>query len=355
MSALHELLDCEPENEKPRQAGKVIPLRPRPSAPIAFDPLGYDRYAVAISGGKDSVAILLHLFDLGVDPKKIELHHHLVDGRESNLMDWPVSEDYVRKLAHAFGLKIYFSWRVGGIEREMLRNGTRTAPVAFESEDGTVKVLGGDRGKSGVRLKFPQTTSNLTQRYCSAYAKIDVFARVLVNETRFRSGRTLVVTGERAEESAARALYATLEPHRSDNRNGEKVQRYIDHWRPVHGWSEAQVWEIIRRFKINPHPAYWLGWGRMSCRNCIFNSANMWATVRTHMPHAFTPIANYERQFNVTIHRTKTVEELAASGTPFPCSIEMLELAESTEYYAPIFVDDWQLPPGAFKEGAGPS
>lgn len=34
------------------------------------------------------------------------------------------------------------------------------------------------------------------------------------------------------------------------NRNGKKVQRHIDAWRPVHEWSEQQVWDIIRRWKV---------------------------------------------------------------------------------------------------------
>lgn len=56
----------------------------------------YDHIIVAFSGGKDSWACLLHLLDLGVERKKVELWHHLVDGREgSTLMDWAVTEDYV--------------------------------------------------------------------------------------------------------------------------------------------------------------------------------------------------------------------------------------------------------------------
>lgn len=41
----------------------------------------YDQILLAFSGGKDSLACLLHLFDEGEDPALIELHHHDVDGR----------------------------------------------------------------------------------------------------------------------------------------------------------------------------------------------------------------------------------------------------------------------------------
>lgn len=93
----------------------------------------------------------------------------------------------------------------------------------------------------------------------------------------------------------------------------------------------------------------------MSCRNCIFNNDDTWATIRTHMPHAFYPIEKYEAKFQTTIHRTKTVSQRADSGTPFPCSFEMLLLAESKDYYADIIVDQWSLPPGAFKNSTGPT
>lgn len=215
----------------------------------------YSIIACAISGGKDSIAEVLHLLDCGVPASKIELHHHLVDGRESTLMDWPVTESYCRAFAKHFGMKIYMSWKVGGFEREMNRDGEKTAPVAFESEDGTIHVLGGDAGTEGTRMKFPQVSADLRVRWCSSYCKISIMDRVLMNEPRFQNGKTLVVTGERAEESPSRAHYKVFEPNRADNRYGQKRKRHIDHWRPVHGWDEARVWEIMKRYKVNPHPA----------------------------------------------------------------------------------------------------
>lgn len=92
-------------------------------------------------------------------------------------------------------------------------------------------------------------------------------------------------------------------------------------------------------------------------RGCIFNGPDEWATLRTYMPEAFYPIAEYENEFGVTIHRTLTVNEQADRGVPHPCSLEMLLLAESTDYYANIIVEaeDWVLPPGAYKKGNGPT
>lgn len=263
----------------------------------------YDRFVVFFSGGKDSVCAFLMLLEHGVPLHKIELHHHLVDGRESTLMDWPVTESYCVKFAEAFGVPIYMSWKVGGFEGEMLRNQAPTAAIAFESADGTTKVIGGEGDKLNTRMKFPQLSANLNVRWCSAYLKCDVGDRVLNHEPRFRIGKTLVITGERAEESKARSHYEYFEPHRT-HRTGKRVQRYVDHWRPALWLREAEVWARLERFMINPHPAYWLGFGRVSCRNCIFATADQRATVRTHMRHAFIPIQQHETNFNMTIHRT---------------------------------------------------
>lgn len=317
----------------------------------------YDYFVHANSGGKDSVASLLALLEAGAPRERIELHHQLVDGIDSTLMDWRVSRSYVDKLGEALGIPVYHSWREGGIEREMNRDQERTAPVTWQTPSGQLRTVGGYKGKLDTRRKFPQQSADLRVRWCSAYAKIDICARVLCNEERFQNKRVLVITGERAEESSARANYLEFEPHRTDLRDGIKFQRHVDHARPIHKWTEAQVWAMMQKHRIRPHPAYYLGFSRASCKNCIFNGPDEWATVRTYMPDSFIPIAKYEGDYGVTIHRSLTVNEQADRGVPFPAPLEILLLAESTEYYANIVVEEgeWTLPPGAFKRGNGPS
>tara|TARA_R110001583_G_scaffold190021_1_gene353891 strand:+ start:4804 stop:5820 length:1017 start_codon:yes stop_codon:yes gene_type:complete len=324
-----------------------------PSEP--FDPSDYDRYVVFFSGGKDSIACVLTLLETGVDPGLIELHHHIVDGQEgSALMDWPVTTDYCRSFAKALNLPIYFSWREGGFEREMLRDKSLTSPVCFETPNGIVKI-GGTRGSLGTRRKFPQVTADLSRRWCSAYLKIDVGAALLVNQERFREGRTLVITGERAEESSARAKYRLHEPHRTDRRNGRRVQRHIHQWRPIHHLSERDVWALIEKHRICPHPAYYCGFARASCLSCIFGSKNQWATLQAFMPGHFERVAKYEKEFGLTIHRTMSVEQQALAGTPYPISDTNLKLAMDEIYRGQIYTDHWIMPAGAFGENCGPS
>jgi 3'-phosphoadenosine 5'-phosphosulfate sulfotransferase (PAPS reductase)/FAD synthetase len=318
----------------------------------------YDLAIVAFSGGKDSLACLLHLLELGFPLHKIELWHHDIDGPGADFMDWACTPAYCRGVAAALGIPIYFSWKVGGFKGEMLRQNAPTGPVAFEEPADIgkkVTVIGGDSRKLGTRLVFPQMSANLSVRWCSGYLKIDVGARAIINQNRFLGKRTLLITGERAEESADRAKYREQEPHKTDRRNG-RLKRWVDHWRPVHQWSTAQVWEIIGRWKILPHPCYRLGWGRCSCAACIFGSANQWASLRVVDPAKFSEIADYESRFGKTIDRKLTVGQKGDRGVPYPATDQhdVISEAKDPDWDRPIWVDNWTMPAGAASELDGP-
>lgn len=146
------------------------------------------------------------------------------------------------------------------------------------------------------------------------------------------------MTGERALESACRAKYNVIEPDRADNRDGKRIKRYVDHYRPIHSWTEKSVWDILERWKIIPHPCYRLGWGRCSCSACIFGNKNQWASLNAVDPEQVKIITNYEKQFGLTINRTKSVPELIASGTPYEAvnDMEARKQALSPEYTGEI-------------------
>lgn len=333
---------------------------PETSATVP-DLSSYDRIVVGFSAGKDSVGLVLHLKEQGVDMSKVELHHHDVDGEATSFMDWSVTRAYCDAFAAHMGLPIYYSHKTGGFEREMTRDAAPTAPIRFEvpdGEGGKVWRTAGGKGPDGTRLKFPQVSADLSVRWCSAYLKIDVLAASIRNQERFNGSRTLVVTGERAEESPARAKYLTFENHRTDIRDGSKA-RYVDHWRPVHGWSETDVWAIIRRHGIVPHVAYQLGWGRLSCLACIFGSPNQWATILHIFRERFEKVEARELEFGVTIRRSETIRQTAAKGTPYQAAIDnphLVEIAKGAAWTLPIHVQPelWQMPAGAFGENAGP-
>jgi tRNA(Ile)-lysidine synthase TilS/MesJ len=122
----------------------------------------YDKIVVWFSGGKDSVDCVLRLFELGIKSQNIELHHHLIDGKGDMFMDWQCTEDYCRKFAEAFGLEIFFSWKVGGFEGEMLRDNSFTGAKAVPGIDGEIITIPASTNEKykNTRLKYPQQSGD---------------------------------------------------------------------------------------------------------------------------------------------------------------------------------------------------
>ena len=359
--------------------GDILPL----DTETQIDIHSYHKYIIAFSGGKDSTAIFLHLLDMGVDRSKIELWHHEIDGREEekNFMDWPITTSYCKAFADAFGVPIYFSWKRGGFKGEMLRENSRTAPAHFEDEDGNIHTVGGEGGKISTRRRYPQISGDLSVRWCSSSLKIDIFSSAICNQKRFNNSRTLVLSGERGEESPARSKYNTFEVDRADNRKKDsytlvtkmvsskgksyeiqrlvepgKDDRLVDRWRPIRDWSEKQVWEIIERYRIRTHPAYEIGFSRVSCLFCIFGNKDQFFSAYQISPQQGEEIIKYEKEFGCTIKRNESVTDLIRKGNPYPglSNSELVEIARGKTYTLPIFIDTWTLPAGAFGKGCGP-
>lgn len=329
----------------------------------------YDKFIITFSGGKDSMATFLYLLELGVPLQRIELWHHLVDGREgSELMDWPVTEDYCRKFAEHFGVPIYFQWLEGGFEREMQRDNQGKAKTWFETPDG-LSSAGGKENKKGTRLKFPQVSGNLSVRWCSSYLKIDVCAAAIRNQKRFDKLRTLVISGERGEESPQRETYEIFEIDRSGlSKSKESLHairsrnRWIDRLRPIKNWTEDLVWAIIERWRIVVHPCYFLNFSRCSCMRCIFGDKDHFATINFLDPKNQSLMNRYETQFGVTMKRDIDLISLIESGTVYQQVLDddyNSQLAMSKIYYGQIVLpvnEEWKLPAGAYKHSiCGPN
>ena len=313
----------------------------------------YDKVIIAFSGGKDSLACVLHCIDLGCDLDRLELWHHHIDGAPGSrtFMDWECTEDYCRKVAEQLGVTLRFSWRDGGFYREMMKKDSVSGGYSWESADGTIHHKP-SASKPNTRRLFPQVSANLITRWCSGALKIDVGRVVMANEPKMKTGKFLFISGERREESANRAKYKEVEWHKCCTK-----KRRVTAWRPVIDWTEKQVWEIIERYKIVPHPAYRLGWGRLSCRACIFGNPDQWASVRDVSPEQFQEIADLEKTFGKTIHRTKSVVEQADAGTSsiLDAPEDLRKQATDHDYSLAVVTDDWELPVGAFKECGGPT
>lgn len=267
-------------------------------------PLGeYDEILVMFSGGRDSVALVLDLIDRGVPLEKIRLWHQCVDG-DPNVenpyfkMDWPCTHRYCELFAQRFGLKIEFQWRQYGIAGELFRINCGSKPVYFEYQDTVIMLPTTERSQNSTRMKWPAQSPNLLIRWCSGVAKKDVSCRAIAHYPDFkRKGiKILVLTGERREESAARAKYAEVLPHSMDS----SIRR-VDHWRSIIDWPEERVWGIMQRYDVLPHPAYLVGWSRCSCQSCIYNGPDEWRMLYEISPDGIEGKAEIERYLNHTI------------------------------------------------------
>jgi 3'-phosphoadenosine 5'-phosphosulfate sulfotransferase (PAPS reductase)/FAD synthetase len=313
----------------------------------------YDKIILSTSGGKDSTAFTLFLLESGARPDQIEMWHQSIDGRGDtcqSFFDWPSTEGYVEKLAEHLQLKLSYQWREFGFYGELFRLNERTKDVRIE-RDGNIRILpSAETGQLSTRHKWPAKTANLNTRWCTAYLKIDVAARALNSIPEFMGKRILFVTGERREESPARAKYPESELHRTNSK-----RKLVHHWRPVIDWKEQQVWDIIEKHHIIPHPAYFLGFPRLSCRSCIFYSKDHWATLRDVQPKVVTMIADLEEAMQFTIDNKLTVIELARIGKSKLTDENIQYVKQAiTQFSGNIITDQkWILPAGAFGHGGG--
>jgi 3'-phosphoadenosine 5'-phosphosulfate sulfotransferase (PAPS reductase)/FAD synthetase len=335
--------------------------QPPPTQVPTLDYSKYDHILVMFSGGKDSLAALLHLIDTGCPREKIELWHHEIDEPNHTFMDWKCTPSYCKAVAKALGIKYFASRRIGGFKAELLKENKQSNPCIIEIEDENGKtqaiIRGGVKSKVQTRRKFPAAVADMRKgRWCTGSLKIDVARLAINNQPRFENKKTLYITGERWQESQGRGEYEELERHDNDAREG-KLQRHIDHYRPVHKWTTQEVWAKIAEHKINPHPCYKLGWGRCSCAGCVFSGPNHWCSLRKVNPDQVNEIAKHENEFNHTISAEKlNVHERADKGTPFEGTNNPDWVAEANNenWDEPVILDDWKPPLGSKGTLEGP-
>jgi 3'-phosphoadenosine 5'-phosphosulfate sulfotransferase (PAPS reductase)/FAD synthetase len=309
----------------------------------------YDKIIVSYSGGKDSTACVLSLLDLGVPKEKIELWHQAIDGMsptQKSFFDWPSTEGYVNKVSEHLGLQLNWQWRAYGFYGEMNRENSLTRDIWY-LHNNKLNILYTTKGKKTTRKKFPAKSPDLNKRWCSAYLKIDVCARVINNV--IKGGKILFISGERREESPKRAKYKEVELHRTNTR-----QRLVHHFRPVIDWKEQSVWDIMERYQILPHPVYYLGFPRLSCRSCIFFTPDHWSTLNDVDSKVTQILSSVEEEFGYKLDNKYTIPEMIALGKS--------KITESNRHWiykaVNSFTDNisttkWELPAGAFGTGGG--
>jgi 3'-phosphoadenosine 5'-phosphosulfate sulfotransferase (PAPS reductase)/FAD synthetase len=325
---------------------------------------------IAFSGGKDSIALVFQILELGVKKEQIELWHHEVDGGGKNLWDWKCTPSYCQAFADAFGLKLLFSFREGGITKEILKGRNEKKPdgswkpelsggVYFQNEAGGEYHKNEFAGKPNERGMFPAVAADLQTRWCSSHVKISVMSQAINNLPRFDKKNILILTGERRAESPARSKYTEIEIYGNAEKRGLEQDKHKPKfntkrtaivWRSVIDWSNEQVWDIMKKYKVQPHPSYELGWSRCSCQLCIFNSKNIWATINKISPEKVKEINDIEKRTGHTLYNGGDIFQQKVSQGQLIAPDEIIEKwakIATSEFTAPIIVEEWNMPLGA--------
>ena len=172
----------------------------------------------------------------------------------------------------------------------------------------------------GYRMKFPMKSGDLSRRWCSAYLKIMVADTVLRNMNSVAANLTktrmdiklLIVSGERRGESVGRSKYNEIEIHRTNAVS--KHHRTVHQWRPVIDYSEKDIWEVLKRHKVNPHPCYRAGWNRCSCAMCIFSTPQLFAGIRELYPKEYALLCQDEKVLGFTLDNHCDLETYIGSA-----------------------------------------
>lgn len=344
----------------------------------------YDLIIVLISGGKDSIACYYKLMELGVPKAKIEFWHHDIDGgHPSRTMDWRCTANYIRSFAEAEQISLRVSWRKNGFFGELYRIGASELIEWVAPETGeiyqcppskkymecqklkvsAISEMENKLAEFGYRMKFPMKSGDLSRRWCSAYLKIMVADTVLrnmnsvaANLTKTRKDKKLlIVSGERRGESVGRSKYNEIEIHRTNAVS--KHHRTVHQWRPVIDYSERDIWEVLKRHKVNPHPCYRAGWNRCSCAMCIFSTPRLFAGIRELYPKEYALLCQDEKILGFTLDNHCDLETYigSADSCVYHGDKEAIQSLLTGEFpVESVYVKGkWKHPAGAFHGAAG--
>jgi 3'-phosphoadenosine 5'-phosphosulfate sulfotransferase (PAPS reductase)/FAD synthetase len=284
-------------------------------------------------------------------------------------------------LTEAEGIKLRVSYRVNGFFGELYRIGA-SEPIEWidpvsqkvkqcrlspnyikcqqlrEQAPEDLEML---LKRYGYRMKFPAKSADLSRRWCSAYLKICVADAVVSNLDRLgelkkqkEQCKVLIVSGERRGESSGRAKYNEMELHRT---NAERrSHRTVHQWRAVIDYSEKDVWEVLKRHHVNPHPCYRIGWNRCSCAMCIFSTPSLFAGIREIYPEEYEALKKDEEILGFTLDNKKCLDDFVGDAKSCVCRKDQAAIRSiltGSFSKRQIFVKNWRYPAGAFHGAKG--
>lgn len=228
----------------------------------------FDKILIAVSGGKDSHAMLFLVRDLA-DRQGVPREKLLAMYADTG-MEWHNAGEHVQALCKAAGVELKIVYPV----RPMIEQ------IKWQFYF------------HGETVGFPTPHC----RYCTRKNKVDPMDKF----TRTFSGKILKVTGERWAESKARSeLPEFCSVPRLNSRD-----RQVFGWRPMLAFSEADIWTMIRDTGVQRHVCYDMGCNRLGCAGCIFSSDRDLRIEMRENQHIFEALDRLEIESGCTMSLT---------------------------------------------------
>lgn len=220
-------------------------------------------------------------------------------GKDSSVMAW-----HVTRLAEAQGVRERLAMAHATFPEEW---GDAADVARQQAEQLSVPLHIVSRGEpllAYVRRRGMWPASR--QRYCTSEFKRAPIHKLVRHLAPGPGARILNVMGIRAQESPARAKKPLLarDPRQSNSK------RIVDTWLPILTLSEAQVWRTIREQGLPVHRAYSLGFPRLSCRICIYASADTLLAAAWEHPHLFAEYLAVERAIKHRFRMDVSLEQV---------------------------------------------
>ena len=221
-------------------------------------------------------------------------------------------EDQLKKM----GYRMKFPMKSGDLSRRWCSAYLKI--MVADTVMSNLSQLGELENLGGKRHKFPAKSGTHQGRWCSGNLKAAVQDSVTSNLKKTKSNvKVLVVSGERRGESPGRSKYNEMEIHRTNAT--AKANRLVHQWRPVIDYSEKDVWEVLKRHRINPHPCYRAGWNRCSCAMCIFSTPSLFAGIRELYPEDYALLKRDEQILGFTLDNKCDLDKFVGDAQSCIC------------------------------------
>lgn len=297
-----------------------------PDFPLTDEPLVV---VASLSGGNDGFSAALRARAMWPNARFIAWHAHIA------VMDWHETREVFLRQADALDAEPVVLQAVYKLNGEITPTGMNgTTLVAIHDVLGHGEATTEEYGEDAILniLEFAKRARkgwppSSKIRYCTRFFKGSTYARWARQNRANLGERSALISGERWAESASRSEVESwewredVELQPTKRKGAEWPQGWRQLWvRPVVDWKWHEVNRLCLASDVAFHPGYYIqgetlesmldptrpeqGRARLSCRVCVFSTAQAMARAHINAPETFDDavyaVADYEAETGKT-------------------------------------------------------